>query len=108
MLHKVGGKPPLTCGNAIGATLTARMGRGYTWPPMAGRPDRGDPWRGIGTAWAVMGTLLAGIVVWGGIGYVVDRLIGFHWLFLPVGMLIGVSTSIYLVYVRYGRDHGET
>ncbi|MBI2238823.1 MAG: hypothetical protein HYU54_09925 [Actinobacteria bacterium] len=75
---------------------------------MAGRPDRGDPWRGFGTAWAVMGTLLAGIVVWGGIGYVVDRLIGFHWLFLPVGMLIGVSTSIYLVYVRYGRDHNET
>lgn len=68
----------------------------------------GDAWKGVGTAWALTGTLIAGILVWGGIGYLVDRLIGLRWLFLPVGMLIGVSTSIYLVYVRYGRDHKET
>jgi len=55
-----------------------------------------------------MGTLAAGILAWGGIGYLVDRLIGLRWLFLPIGMVLGVGTAIYVVYVRYGRDHGET
>ncbi len=75
---------------------------------MAAGPRRGDAWRGAGTAWAITGTLLAGILVWGGIGYLVDRWIGFHWVFLPVGMLVGAGTAIYLVYVRYGKDDGET
>ncbi|HEX7463599.1 MAG TPA: hypothetical protein VF382_01700 [Actinomycetota bacterium] len=69
---------------------------------MAG--GRGDGWSGMGTAWSVIATLLSGILVWGGVGYLVDRWVGFHWLFLPIGMVIGVSTSIYMVYVRYGRD----
>jgi F0F1-type ATP synthase assembly protein I len=64
----------------------------------------GDAWRGVGTAWALIGTLASGILVWGGVGYLLDRWIGFEYLFLPIGMLIGVSASIYLVYVRYGRD----
>ena len=75
---------------------------------MAGGPDRGNPWSGIGTAWAVTGTLVAGILAWGGIGLLVDYLAGFRWLFLPIGMVLGVSVSIYLVYVRYGRNDSET
>jgi F0F1-type ATP synthase assembly protein I len=58
----------------------------------------------MGTAWALTGTLVAGILVWGGVGYLVDRLVGFRWLFLPIGMLAGVSASIYLVHLKYGRD----
>lgn len=69
---------------------------------MTGRDDGG--WSGMGTAWAVMGTLISGIVVWGGVGYVIDRLVGLRWLFLPIGMVIGIATSIYIVYLRYGRD----
>jgi F0F1-type ATP synthase assembly protein I len=73
---------------------------------MAGRPDPGDAWRGAGTAWTITGTLLAGIVVWGGIGWLIDRWIDVRALFLPVGMLVGLGASIYLVYLRYGRDDG--
>jgi F0F1-type ATP synthase assembly protein I len=58
----------------------------------------------MGTAWALTGTLLAGILVWGGVGYVIDRLVGWRWLFLPIGMVVGVSASIYVVYLKYGRD----
>jgi ATP synthase protein I len=58
----------------------------------------------VGTAWALTGTLAAGIFVWGGVGYLLDRWVGFHYLFLPIGMLIGVCVSIYLVYVTYGKD----
>jgi F0F1-type ATP synthase assembly protein I len=69
--------------------------------------DRGDAWNGMSAAWAVTGTLVAGILVWGGVGYLLDRWLGFHWLFLPIGMLVGVGASIYLVYLRYGRDEHQ-
>ena len=74
---------------------------------MAGGPDRPEHqsgWGGASVAWSITGTLLAGILVWGGVGYLVDRLAGFRGLFLPIGMVIGVSASIYLVYMRHGRD----
>jgi ATP synthase protein I len=74
---------------------------------MAGRPDRGEAWRGAGTAWSITATLLAGILVWGGIGYLVDRWMGFDGLFLPIGMVVGIAGSLYIVYVRYGREDGD-
>ena len=67
---------------------------------------RGD-WSGYGAAWAVTGTLLAGILVWGGIGYLIDRLADSGQLFMAIGMVVGVSGGIYLVYVRYGRNDDE-
>ena len=57
----------------------------------------------MGSAWAQTGTLVAGILVWGGVGYVADRIVGFRWLFLPIGMVVGAAASIYLIYLRYGR-----
>ena len=70
---------------------------------MPGR-DPGEAWRGANQAWSVIGTLLAGIVVWGGAGWLLDRWLGFDGLFLPIGMLLGLGAAIYLIYVRYGRD----
>lgn len=64
----------------------------------------GEGWSGAGTAWAIMGTLLGGVLVWGGVGLLLDRWMGFRWLFLPIGMVVGMGASIYIVYVRYGRD----
>ena len=72
------------------------------------RSGPSDGWSGYGAAWAVTGTLLAGILVWGGIGYVADRLLGLRWLFLPIGMVLGVAGGIYLVVKRYGtQDEGD-
>jgi F0F1-type ATP synthase assembly protein I len=71
---------------------------------MQGR-DRSDAWRSANQAWGVIGTLLSGILVWGGVGYVLDRTFGFdRYLFLPVGMLLGVAAAFYLVYRRYGTE----
>jgi F0F1-type ATP synthase assembly protein I len=69
---------------------------------MSRPPHSGTPWTGFSTAWAVTGTLLAGILVWGGVGLLIDWLSGFHWLFLPIGMVVGVGGAIYLVVKRYG------
>ena len=63
-------------------------------------PDRGPSDASAG--WNVLGILLAGIAVWGGAGWLLDRLLGVT-AFLPVGVLVGVAASIYLVYVRYGK-----
>lgn len=71
---------------------------------MQGR-DRGEAWRSANQAWGVIGTLLSGILVWGGVGYGLDRWFGFDgYLFLPIGMVLGVSVALWLVYRRYGTE----
>ncbi len=69
---------------------------------MSGR-DRGEAWRGANQAWDVIGLLLAGIIVWGGVGWLLDRWFGFHDLFRPLGMVLGVGIAIWLIYLRHGR-----
>ena len=44
------------------------------------------------------------MLTWGGVGYLIDRWLDLRWLFLPVGLLVGMGASVYLVYRRYGRD----
>lgn len=67
-----------------------------------------SPWSGFGEAWAVTSTLIAGMVAWAGIGYLFDLWLGFRWLFLPLGMVVGMGGGIYLVYIRHGREDRET
>jgi F0F1-type ATP synthase assembly protein I len=74
---------------------------------MARPPGHGSGWAGSNVAWSVLGTLLAGPLVWGGIGYLVDRLIGTEPLLLVIGILVGAAGAFYLVYVKYGRGDGE-
>ena len=72
--------------------------------PMAGRPGGAGNWGDPGVAWSVLGLLLGGLLAWGGIGFLLDRLFGFRALFLPIGLLVGVGGAIWLILVRYGRD----
>ncbi len=44
--------------------------------------------------------------MWGGVGYLVDRLAGFGHVFLPIGMIVGLGVALYIVYIRYGREDG--
>ncbi len=55
-------------------------------------------------AWRMISTLLAGPIFWGAIGALVDRLADTSRVFLPLGVVIGFITSIYIVYVRFGKD----
>lgn len=66
-------------------------------------PHRTEPgYDGASEGWAALSTLIGGIVVWGGVGYGLDRLLDTSFLVL-VGLLMGLAGSIYLVYVRAGR-----
>ncbi len=64
-------------------------------PSGSGRSNPGD-------AWTVTGYLLSGLLVWGGVGLLVDRWLHTR-LFVLVGLLVGSAAAIYLIYVRYGR-----
>jgi ATP synthase protein I len=63
-------------------------------PPRAPRDD---------DAWTVLSRLIGGIAVWGGIGWLLDRWTGHDALFLPIGVIVGISASLYLVWVKSNR-----
>lgn len=50
--------------------------------------------------WAMFSTLLAGVLVWSGIGWAVDELVGFEALFLPIGAVLGLIGAIYLIVAK--------
>lgn len=53
--------------------------------------------------WSIVGYLLSGLLIWGGIGWALDRWLDTTYLVL-IGMLLGAGSSIYLVWLRFGRD----
>jgi len=56
-----------------------------------------------GALWSIVGYLLSGLIIWGGIGWGFDKWLGTNY-FLLIGMLLGAGASIYLVWLRFGRD----
>ena len=70
---------------------------------MAADP-KADGWSGLEVGWAIVSTLIAGILVLGGLGYLADRLAGWNHVFLPIGIVVGVGLGIYAVWLQYGRD----
>ena len=74
---------------------------------MAGSSGDGA-WAGMGVGWAVVSTLIGGIVVWGGLGYLADRLLGLNPRILTaVGVVLGGGAATYLVYLRFGKGEGN-
>ncbi|MFD6098844.1 AtpZ/AtpI family protein [Nocardiopsis flavescens] len=59
----------------------------------AGMPSESDGWK-------LFSTLIAGVLVWGGIGWGLDELLGFRALFLPIGSVLGVAGAVYLIVVK--------
>ena len=67
-----------------------------------GRHD--DAWSGLGTGWAIVSTLIAGMLAWGLIGWGIDKLTGTNHVFLATGIVLGGAAGVYIVYLRYGKD----
>jgi ATP synthase protein I len=53
-------------------------------------------------AWGAFGLVVSGVAVWGGVGWFVSERTG-NDLPLLVGLLVGMSAGLYLVWFRYGR-----
>ncbi len=60
------------------------------------------PSRGADQGWAVLSTMISGLVVFGGIGWLLDGWLDSH-LWTPVGLVIGMALGIYAVVMRFGR-----
>jgi len=63
-----------------------------------------DTGPGEDVAWGMVSTLVAGPLVWGGIGMLIDSLVGTTRIFLPLGIVLGFVVSFYIIYVRFGLE----
>ncbi|MCW2498733.1 MAG: hypothetical protein JWN87_409 [Frankiales bacterium] len=54
-------------------------------------------------AWAASGLLISGVIVWGGIGYLLSAWLN-NQVFVMVGLLLGTATALYGIWFRYGRS----
>ena len=71
------------------------------------RPQRGDAWLGMGIGWAITSTLIAGMLVMGALGYLVDALFGTERVFTGIGFVLGAALGVYAVYLRYGKGSDD-
>jgi ATP synthase protein I len=77
--------------------------RQQTWASRwnGGRPE-GASAANRGTGSEVVSYLIAGLLAYGGIGWLVAHFTHIQ-LFIPIGMLVGVALSLGWVVYRYGR-----
>jgi hypothetical protein len=68
---------------------------------------RTDGWEGVGIAWAIISTLLASLLVVGGLGYVGDRLFDTGKVLTGVGFVLGAAVGCYIVYLQYGKGERD-
>ena len=62
---------------------------------------------GASQGYAVVATLLAGMFVWGGIGWLIDLWLDTTFV-KAIGVLVGMAAAVYLVVVRFaGPSRGE-
>jgi F0F1-type ATP synthase assembly protein I len=54
-------------------------------------------------AWAVVSYLLGGVILYGGIGWLIDLWLGTRG-FVAVGIVGGAAAGVAIVWLRYGRS----
>ncbi|HEV3505270.1 MAG TPA: AtpZ/AtpI family protein [Actinomycetes bacterium] len=64
-------------------------------------PPREPPGRGADVVWSIIGTLVAGVLAWGFIGWLLDQWLGTSFL-VAVGIIIGMAGAMYLIIKRHG------
>lgn len=65
--------------------------------------NSGNGWSGMGTGLTIASTMLAGILVWGGLGFLLDRSIWSAKVFTALGIILGAAGGGYITYLRYGK-----
>ena len=89
---------------------SAAARRLMTGERVPGREDNGGPGQDGGRSgqdenagWTLFSYLIAGMAVYGAIGWVISR-----WthtaLYFPIGMLVGLVLAIVLIIYKYGRS----
>jgi ATP synthase protein I len=69
---------------------------------MAGDQSPPQPDGGAGQGWVAIGYLIAGMTVWGFIGWLVDRRFDLDGVPIGIGAVVGAAGGIYLIVRRLG------
>ncbi len=59
------------------------------------------------TAWMITGRLLAGMLLYGAVGWLLGQWLGHEALFIAGGILFGMAASLYLVLARLNQETVE-
>lgn len=73
---------------------------------MPGVPEgQSQPFRrqGEADAWNAFSYLLSGMLLWGGVGWLLSLWLGSR-AFIGLGLMVGVASGLLLVWYRYGRQ----
>lgn len=55
-------------------------------------------------AHSAIGSLVGGVLVWGSVGFLLDRWLGTAPVLAALGVVVGSMTGFLIVYLRFGRD----
>lgn len=58
--------------------------------------------KGQADAWGAFSLVASGVLVWGGVGWLMSEWLG-NRIFLLLGLLVGMGAALYLVWLRYGK-----
>ncbi|MCW2680576.1 MAG: hypothetical protein JWM62_1977 [Frankiales bacterium] len=73
-------------------------------PPTSSDEESGDFRRkGEADAYGALGLVISGVLVWGGVGFLLSERFD-NQLFVLVGLLLGMGAGLYLVWFRYGKS----
>ncbi len=70
-------------------------------------PKAKPPSPGADEGWAVLGSLMSGLLLFGGLGWLLDQWWDIR-VMAPVGAVIGMALGIYAVVMRHGQRAGVT
>jgi F0F1-type ATP synthase assembly protein I len=70
---------------------------------MSPDPSGSSGRKGEQDAWGAFGLMVSGVAVWGGVGWLLSEWLD-NRVFLMVGLLVGMSAALYLVWFKYGRS----
>lgn len=63
--------------------------------------------RGMEEGYRILSTILAGLLLYGGLGWLADHLLHSS-IWLPMGIILGTVTSLYVVIMRQRRLEEDT
>jgi ATP synthase protein I len=58
-----------------------------------------------GTGYTVLSYLLAGMIAYGGLGWLIGHYVVHVFMLFPAGLLVGLAISVGWIIYRYGRPH---
>jgi ATP synthase protein I len=71
-------------------------------PPGSPPEDDSPPPPDLNGGYVAISYLIGGMVVWGGIGWLVDRWLGTGGIALAIGVVLGGAAGVYLIARRLG------